>query len=49
MYFDFEKGTYLRDYEAALGGNVSDLYYVKDSWENFDRLRPIGAFDVEGR
>ena len=41
MYFDFKKGAYLRDYEGTLGGNVSDLYHVKDSWENFDRLKPV--------
>jgi len=40
-YFDFKKGSYLRDYEATLGRDVSELYYVKDSWENFDRLKPI--------
>jgi len=40
-YFDFEKGKYISDYEAELGEEVVNLYYVKDSWENFDRLRPV--------
>jgi hypothetical protein len=41
-YFaDFEKCQYLKDYEAALGDGVESLYYVKDSWENFDILKPV--------
>lgn len=40
-YFDFEKGKYLADYEAALGQPGRDLYYVSDTWENFDRLKPV--------
>lgn len=40
-YFDFEKGQYLKDYEALLGGDVEDLYSVEDTWANFDRLRPL--------
>ena len=40
-YFDFEKGHYIADYEGSLGKSVPDLYHVEDSWENFDRLRPV--------
>jgi len=40
-YFDFKKGRYISDYEAALGEGLPDLYHVKDSWENFDRLKPV--------
>jgi hypothetical protein len=40
-YFDFEKGQYIKDYTATLGQDVQNLYYVKDSWENFDRLKPV--------
>ncbi|HEY1601539.1 MAG TPA: hypothetical protein VGG64_18200 [Pirellulales bacterium] len=40
-YFDFETGQYLTDYEATLGVGLSELYYVKDSWENFDILKPV--------
>lgn len=40
-YFsDFEKGDYLADYKRILGQGLSDLYYVKDTWENFDLLKP---------
>ncbi|MBB6096442.1 hypothetical protein HNQ60_005364 [Povalibacter uvarum] len=40
-YFDFENGSYLADYAATLGEAGRDLYYVADTWENFDRLRPV--------
>jgi hypothetical protein len=40
-YFEFEKGQYLADYESLLGEEGRDLYYVADTWENFDRLRPV--------
>jgi hypothetical protein len=40
-YFDFENGSYLADYAATLGEEGLDLYYVADTWENFDRLRPV--------
>ena len=40
-YFDFQKGKYLKDYEAAFGGVGPTLYHVVDSWENFDRLKPV--------
>lgn len=40
-YFDLEKGAYLGDYEEALGESVESLYHVADTWENFDRLRPV--------
>jgi hypothetical protein len=40
-YFDFEKGSYLRDYEATLGKDLPTLYHVKDTWANFDRLKIV--------
>jgi hypothetical protein len=40
-YFDLEKGSYLADYENTLGEEGRDLYYVADTWENFDRLKPV--------
>jgi hypothetical protein len=43
-YFDVEKGKFLADYEATLGEGLPEdasLYYVADSWENFDKLRPV--------
>jgi hypothetical protein len=40
-YFDLQKGRYLQDYEALLGPKLPTLYHVADSWENFDKLRPV--------
>jgi len=41
VYFDFKKGDYLSDYEAILGEDGVELYHVKDTWANFDRLKPV--------
>jgi len=40
-YFDFQNGKYLADYELTLGAEVVDLYHVMDTWENFERLKPV--------
>ena len=32
---------YLDDYSASLGSGLESLYHVEDSWENFDRLKPV--------
>ncbi len=40
-YFDFAKGSYLADYEAVLGGELPSLYHIADTWENFDRIKPL--------
>ena len=40
-YFDFSKGQYLHDYETTLASNLPSLYHVADTWENFDKIRPI--------
>jgi hypothetical protein len=40
-YFDLETGQYVQDYGETLGFSPDDLYYVPDSWETFDRLKPV--------
>ena len=40
-YYDLEQGLYFKDYEAVLDNDVSELYEVADTWENFDKLRPM--------
>ena len=40
-YFDFDKGKYLADYEQVLSEEGLDIYSVPDTWENFDRLKPV--------
>jgi hypothetical protein len=40
-YFDLETGQYVHDYGKTLGFSPDDLYYVPDTWESFDRLKPV--------
>ena len=40
-YFDFNSGMYLKDYEAMAGGSLPSLYHVPDTWETYDKLRPV--------
>ena len=40
-YFEFKEGLYLADYSETLGDGVTNLYQVADTWENFDRLKPV--------
>jgi len=40
-YYDLKTGKYLADYESTLGEDLEELYFVRDSWENFDRLKPV--------
>ena len=41
VYFDLEKGSFIKDYERILGTGLPSLYHVEDSWANFDAVRPI--------
>lgn len=40
-YFNFDIGQYLNDYEITLGQNLPSLYYVKDSWENYNKIKQV--------
>ena len=40
-YFDLEKGQYLADYDQVLSGELESQYLGPDSWESFDRIRPL--------
>jgi hypothetical protein len=40
-YFDLQKGQFVADYERTVGANLPSIYHVPDTWETFDRLRPI--------
>lgn len=40
-YYDFDNGNFLDDYEATVADDLSSLYYVKDTWQNFDLLAPV--------
>jgi len=41
VYFDFEVGQYLKDYEEILCEDLPTTYHVADSWENYERLKSI--------
>ena len=33
--------SYLDDYESTLGEKGKSLYYIADTWQNYDRLAPV--------
>jgi hypothetical protein len=39
-YFDPESGRYLRDYDSVLCDGLATAYHVRDTWQNFDKLKP---------
>lgn len=40
-YFEAEDAPYLDDYDEALAKELPSLYYVSDTWENFDKLKKL--------
>ena len=45
-YFDFNSGQYLGDYEITLANNLPSLYYVSDTWINYEELKKITIKDI---
>lgn len=41
VYFDVDTGSYLADYERVLAAGLPSTYHVPDTWEEFDKLRPV--------
>ena len=41
FYFDIESGRYLADYEDTLCQDLPSLYRVKDTWENYRRIKAV--------
>ncbi|MEO0612795.1 MAG: hypothetical protein AAFY83_05735 [Pseudomonadota bacterium] len=39
-YFDFERGSYLQDYEACFPG-LPSLFHVEPTWDNFDKIKSV--------
>ena len=39
VYFD--KGSYLKDYDRVLTKDLPSEYHVRDTWANFDTIRPV--------
>ncbi|NOT38921.1 MAG: hypothetical protein HOP13_00340 [Alphaproteobacteria bacterium] len=40
-YFESKSGEYLSDYYDICGDDLPTPYHFADTWENFDRLRPV--------
>jgi hypothetical protein len=40
-YFDFDSGQFLEDYETTLADDLLTMYHVKDTWENYHKLKPV--------
>jgi hypothetical protein len=40
-YFDLSKGQFVADYQQAVTGNLPTIYHVPDTWETYEKLRPI--------
>lgn len=41
VYFASRDGNFLKDYEKELEDGIPTLYHVKDTWENFDKIKPV--------
>lgn len=37
----YHKGSFTEDYTNALGENFDSLYSIKDTWTNYEKLKPI--------
>ena len=40
-YFDFDKGTYMADYEKVFNVTGGQVFTIKDTWDNYDKIRPL--------
>ena len=41
-YFSYENPDgYVMDYSNILGDDLPSVYHIADSWDTFDRLRPV--------
>jgi hypothetical protein len=40
-YFDLSKGQFVADYQQAVTVNLPSIYHVPDTWETYEKLRPI--------
>lgn len=40
-YFDFDKGSYVKEYEGIFGLKRGQIFTVKDSWVNYEKIKPM--------
>lgn len=41
FYYEIGGGLYIEVYDDALCADLPSLYHVEDTWDNFDKLKPI--------
>lgn len=39
-YFDFDKGTYIKDHEKVFSVSGDQFFTIKDNWDSYDKVRP---------
>jgi len=40
-YYADDNAAFGRDYEAELAANLPSIYHVKDTWETYEKVKPI--------
>lgn len=40
-YFDFKKGAYLTNYEYVFNVKDGQVFTVRDTWDNYDKIKPL--------
>lgn len=40
-YYESESAQFIPDYEATLAAGLPSTYHVPDTWESFDKLKPV--------
>lgn len=41
FYYEGNGASFIDDYDNTLGSDLPSLYHVKDTWENFDKIKPV--------
>ena len=40
-YYESKTGKFLEDYESTLAQGLPSTYHIKDSWETYEKIKPI--------
>ena len=40
-YFDFSNGLFVFDYENTLSRGLPSMYHVRDTWDNYNKIKPV--------
>ena len=41
VYYASDRAKYIFDYEMTIAKNLPTVYHVKDTWQNYDLLKPV--------